>query len=127
MYPESRRIAGHYMQQERPGHTLRTTGLLDEVYLRLFGAAQLDWQNRAHFCAVAREIAYPRGACEGAEREETPRRECGRDVVSEVDAAAPAREEDLVALDEALSRLERIGRARVSSSSSDSLPASDLH
>jgi RNA polymerase sigma-70 factor (ECF subfamily) len=59
VYPELRRIAGRYMRQERSGHTLRTTGLVNEVYLRLFGSKDVDWQNRAHFFgAVAREMRH---------------------------------------------------------------------
>ena len=59
VYPELRRIAAHYMRQERPGHSLRTTGLVNEMYVRLFGTASIDWQSRAHFfAAVAREMRH---------------------------------------------------------------------
>src|SRR5262245_55521983 len=44
IYPELRRIAAHYMRQERPNHTLKTTGLVNEMYLRLFGQTEVDWQ-----------------------------------------------------------------------------------
>src|SRR5262245_11830942 len=58
-YPELRRIAAHYMRQEQPGHTLRTTALVNEMYVRLFGRSQTDWQSRAHFfAAVAREMRH---------------------------------------------------------------------
>jgi RNA polymerase sigma factor (TIGR02999 family) len=53
---ELRRIARRYMLMERPGHTLQTTALVNEAYLRLVGQAQLDWQNRAHFLAVAARL-----------------------------------------------------------------------
>jgi RNA polymerase sigma factor (TIGR02999 family) len=109
IYPELRRIAAHYMRQERPGHTLRTTGLVNEVYLRLFGAARVDWQNRAHFfAAVAREMRHI--LVDYARARNAKKRPEGHVVVSmrEADPAAPARDEDLVALDEALERLERI-------------------
>jgi RNA polymerase sigma-70 factor, ECF subfamily len=109
VYPELRRIAAHYMRQERPGHTLRTTGLVNEVYLRLFGAAQPDWQNRAHFfAAIAREMRHI--LVDYARARNSKKRLDGNAVVSlsDVDAAAPEREADLVALDEALSRLEQI-------------------
>jgi RNA polymerase sigma factor (TIGR02999 family) len=109
VYPELRRIAAHYMRQERPGHTLRTTGLVNEVYLRLFGAAQPDWQNRAHFfAAIAREMRHI--LVDYARARNAKKRPDGNVVVSlsDVDAAAPERESDLVALDEALSRLEQI-------------------
>jgi RNA polymerase sigma factor (TIGR02999 family) len=109
IYPELRRIAAHYMRQERPGHTLRTTGLVNEVYLRLFGAGRVDWQNRAHFfAAVAREMRHI--LVDYARARNAKKRPEGNVVVSirDVDLAAPARDEDLVALDEALGRLEHI-------------------
>ena len=59
VYPELRRIAARYLRQERPGHTLRPTGLVHEVYMRLFGREHANWQNRAHFFgAVAREMRH---------------------------------------------------------------------
>jgi RNA polymerase sigma factor (TIGR02999 family) len=109
VYPELRRIATRYMRQERTGHTLRTTGLVNEVYLRLFGPDDSTWQNRAHFfSAVAREmrhilVDYARA------RNAKKRPDAHLHVsLSDVDVAGEEREEDLVALDEALSRLERI-------------------
>ena len=58
-YPELHRIAARYIREERPDHTLRTTGLVNEMYVRLFGAMQLDWKSRAHFFgAVAREMRH---------------------------------------------------------------------
>jgi RNA polymerase sigma factor (TIGR02999 family) len=109
VYPELRRIAGHYMRQERPGHTLRTTGLVHEVYVRLFGTERVTWQNRAHFfAAVAREMRHI--LVDYARARNAKKRPDGNVLVSlsDVDAAASEREEDLVALDEALSRLERV-------------------
>ena len=59
VYPELRRIAARYLRQERPDHTLRPTALVHEVYMRLFGSADANWQNRAHFfAAVAREMRH---------------------------------------------------------------------
>jgi len=109
VYPELRRIAAHYMRQERPEHTLRTTGLVHEVYVRLFGRARLGWQNRAHFfAAVAREMRHI--LVEHARARNRKKRPEGNVLVSlsDVDAAASERTEDLVALDEALSRLEQV-------------------
>jgi RNA polymerase sigma factor (TIGR02999 family) len=97
------------MHQERPGHTLRTTGLVHEVYLRLFGADAGDWQNRAHFfAAVAREMRHI--LVDYARARNAKKRPDANVVVSlsDVDPAASERGEDLVALDEALSRLEQI-------------------
>jgi len=56
VYQELRRLAGHHMQQERSGHTLQATALVHEAYLRLAGPQNLDWQNRAHFFAMAAQV-----------------------------------------------------------------------
>ena len=52
VYQELHRAARRYMARERTGHTLQTTALVNEVYLRLFGLREVSWQNRAHFLAV---------------------------------------------------------------------------
>jgi RNA polymerase sigma factor (TIGR02999 family) len=109
VYPELRRIAVRYLKQERPDHSLRPTGLVHEVYLRLFGAEEANWQNRAHFfAAVAREMRHL--LVDYARARNAQKRVDGnvRISLSDVLVAADAREEDLVALDEALSRLEQI-------------------
>src|SRR6266513_1572106 len=56
VYDEIRRIAHRYVQREREGHTLQTTALVNEAYLRLAGRQQIDWQNRAHFFAVTAQV-----------------------------------------------------------------------
>ena len=109
VYPELRRRAIRYLRQERPGHTLRPTGLVHEVYMRLFGPEPASWQNRAHFfSAVAREMRHL--LVDYARARNAKKRSEGnvRISLSDVYAAADARDEDLVALDEALSRLEQI-------------------
>ena len=53
VYQELRRLALRYMRQERAGHTLQATALVNEVYLRLVDVNRIQWQNRAHFFAVA--------------------------------------------------------------------------
>jgi len=53
VYEELRRLAHHFMQGQRPDHTLQTTALVDEAYLRLADQTNPSWQNRAHFFAVA--------------------------------------------------------------------------
>ena len=53
IYEELRRLAHHYMSRERPGHTLQTTALVNEAYVRLVDRKNVDWQNRAHFFAIA--------------------------------------------------------------------------
>jgi RNA polymerase sigma factor (TIGR02999 family) len=109
VYPELRRIAARYLRNERPGHTLRTTGLVNEVYVRLFGSEGAHWQNRAHFfAAVAREMRNL--LVDYARARSAKKRPDHKVLISlgDVDPTADARDEDLVALDEALSRLERI-------------------
>ena len=109
VYPELRRIAAHYMRQERRGHTLRTTGLVNEMYLRLFGTASVDWQSRAHFfAAVAREMRHI--LVDYARARHAKKRGDHRLAISlsHADIAAGERPEDVLALDEALSRLEAI-------------------
>src|SRR6266849_3184382 len=56
--PELHRLAHHYMSRERAGHTLQTTALLNEAYLRLVDNTKPLWQNRTHFLAAA--VQYPR-------------------------------------------------------------------
>lgn len=53
VYRELRRMAGRLLQNERPGHTLQSTDLVHEVYLRLVNAREVDWQHRAHFFAIS--------------------------------------------------------------------------
>ena len=56
VYQELRRLAKHQMGRERSGHTLQTTALVNEAYLRLIDVSQVRWQNRAHFYAVAAQL-----------------------------------------------------------------------
>jgi RNA polymerase sigma factor (TIGR02999 family) len=109
VYPELKRIAARYLRQERPDHSLRPTGLVHEVYLRLIGAERATWQNRAHFfAAVAREMRHL--LVDYARARNARKRGDGNVRISldDVHATAEPRDEDLVALDEALSRLEQI-------------------
>jgi RNA polymerase sigma factor (TIGR02999 family) len=56
VYDEIRRIAHRYIQREREGHTLQTTALVDEAYVRLAGSQSVAWQNRNHFFAVTAQV-----------------------------------------------------------------------
>lgn len=56
VYRELHRMARRYMASERPGHTLQTTALINEVYLRLVDSPQISWQNRAHFFAICAQL-----------------------------------------------------------------------
>lgn len=53
---ELHRLAHHYMSRERAGHTLQTTALVDEAYLRLVGQKNIDWHDRAHFFGIAAKL-----------------------------------------------------------------------
>ena len=109
VYPELRRIAARYLRDERPGHTLRPTALVHEAYLRLFAPAGANWENRAHFfAAVAREMRHllvDYARAKNAKKRAAPN---VRISLSDVNASADPRGEDLVALDEALSKLEAV-------------------
>jgi RNA polymerase sigma factor (TIGR02999 family) len=56
IYNELRQLARHYMSRERPGHTLQTTALVNEAYVRLVNRKHVQWQNRAHFFAIAAQL-----------------------------------------------------------------------
>jgi len=56
VYDELRRVAGHYLRRERPGHTLQGTALVHEAYMRLIDQTRVQWQNRAHFLGVAAQM-----------------------------------------------------------------------
>jgi RNA polymerase sigma factor (TIGR02999 family) len=56
VYDELRRIAHRYVQRERDGHTLQTSALVNEAYLRFAGQGRIDWQNRSHFFAVSAQV-----------------------------------------------------------------------
>jgi RNA polymerase sigma-70 factor (ECF subfamily) len=56
VYGELRSLAAHYMRNERSGHTLQPTAVVHEVFLRLSGTAQVNWQDRAHFFAIAARL-----------------------------------------------------------------------
>jgi len=56
VYQELRRVAKRYLGRERAGHTLQTTALVNEAYLRLIDVSQVEWQNRAHFFAVSAQL-----------------------------------------------------------------------
>src|SRR5438093_209818 len=56
VYKELHRLAHRYMRGERPDHTLQTTALVNEAYLRLIDSSKVRWQNRAHFLAISAQV-----------------------------------------------------------------------
>jgi RNA polymerase sigma factor (TIGR02999 family) len=109
VYDELRKLAAQRLAQERPGQTLQATALVHEAYLCLVDAEQAQqWNSRGHFFAAAAE-AMRRILVDNARRKQADKHGGGRARVDlpEGLAAAEARPDDLVALDEALSQLER--------------------
>ena len=108
VYQELRRLAGHYMKNERADHTLQPTALVHEAYIKLVND-QFDWQNRAHFIGVAAQ-AMRRILVDHA-REQNASKRGGDQAHINLDDAfvlSPERGSELVALDDALDRLERV-------------------
>jgi RNA polymerase sigma-70 factor (ECF subfamily) len=109
VYAELRRLAARYMRREHPRHTLDTSALINEAYLRLVDARGVQWQNRAHFFAVSAQVMR-RILVDFARTRQNIKRGGGARPLSLDDAiiAAPERGADLLALDEALDRLAAI-------------------
>ncbi len=109
VYDELRRIAARYMRRERPGQTIQATALVHEAYLRLLKDKSRNWQNRAHFLAIAatsmRQILVERARARSAAKRGGSR---DRITLDETTLAAPAETIDLEAIDEALDTLARL-------------------
>lgn len=106
VYDELRRMAHRYLGRERAGHTLQSAALVNEVYLKMVGGQQLDWQNRAHFFAVAAQLIRMI-LVDYARTRNRDRRGGGAQRVSLDDALLVADEQsaELVALNDALNSL----------------------
>ncbi|HEY2963043.1 MAG TPA: sigma-70 family RNA polymerase sigma factor [Pyrinomonadaceae bacterium] len=102
---ELHRIAHRYMSRERPGHTLQTTALVNEAYLRLVDQ-KMQWQNRSHFFGIAAELMR-RILVDHARSHQYAKRGGGAQKIRLNEAMLMARERssDLVALDDALTSL----------------------
>ena len=115
VYAELRKIAHRYMNRERAGHTLQTTAVVHEAFLRLLGNPQENWQNRAHFYAIAAQmmrrilVDYARANLRAKRGGETT-----RVALEDIDAPVtePALDPDLIALDAALGKLAEIDPRR---------------
>ena len=106
--PELQRLAHRYMSRERSGHTLQTTALLDDAYLELSDKTRPQWQNRAHFFAVAAQLMR-RIMVDHARRRQALKRGGGaiRITLDESVASTETRAVELLALDDALEKLAR--------------------
>lgn len=110
VYQELHRLAGVYMRGERPGHSLQTTALVNEAYLRLRKADGIRWQNRAHFYAVAARTMR-RVLVDFARARRQQKRDGGQQVdLDEVLTISADRSADFVALDDALRALATLDR-----------------
>ena len=106
VYHELRQMASRYLRRESGQHTIRTTDLVHEAYLRLINESDQSWENRAHFFAVAAR-AMRQFLIASARRRKAAKRGGGRAAVTFEDGALLIQEksEHLLALDEALSEL----------------------
>jgi RNA polymerase sigma factor (TIGR02999 family) len=113
VYEELRRLARHYMRGERPGHSLQTTALVNEAYMRLIDYKSMQWQNRAHFFAVSSQLM--RRILVDHARRHNLKRGGGVQHVSleETAVLGDDRAADLVALDDAMNALAQLDPRKV--------------
>lgn len=106
VYNELHRLARYYMSGERTGHSLQTTALVNEAYLRLTDYKRMRWENRAHFFAVSAQLMR-RILVDHARRHNLKRGAAVDHVSLEETAVVRERDENLVVLDDALQALSR--------------------
>ena len=109
VYDELHRLAHQYISRERPGHTLQTTALVNEAYLRLVGQKDVNWEGRSHFFAVSAQVM--RHILVDYARQHTSAKRGGGIQKVELDGEAtvtPERATELVALDEAMQALNKL-------------------
>ncbi len=116
VYDELRRMARRYMRRERDGHTLQTTALVNEAYLRLVDVHNVSWQDRAHFFAVSAQMMR-RILVDAARARASERRGGGavRAELEEIPDLSSGRDREIVAIDDALKELAEMDprKARV--------------
>jgi RNA polymerase sigma factor (TIGR02999 family) len=106
VYDELRRLAAHHLRRERPDHTLQPTALVHEAYLRLVDQTQVRWQNRAHFFGIAAHLMRQILVNHALAHHAAKRGGTALKLTLEEAASVPKGQDvDLVALDEALTRL----------------------
>jgi len=113
VYEELRRLAAVKMSQEKPGQTLQATALVHEAYIRLVGSQNQDWSGRTHFFTAAAE-AMRRILIDNARRKQRLKRGGDRQKVglADVEPAVEKPSDELIALDEALTRLAEIDKIK---------------
>jgi len=108
VYNELRRLAHRYLQRERPGHTLQSTALVHEAYLRLMKQEGLAFESRAHFFGICAQLMR-QILVEHARSQRAAKRDFGRRLTLDDAAnAARIRSVDLIALDDALTDLAKL-------------------
>lgn len=106
VYEELRRLARQCMRGEHAGHTLQTTALVNEAYLRLVNSSRVQWQDRAHFFAIASQLMRRVLVDEARKRHNLKRGgEYTRVTIDQVELSSQPRDVDLLALDQALDGL----------------------
>ena len=109
VYRELRRLAAHYMRGEKPGQTIQATELVHEAYLRLVGQERIEWQGRSHFLAMA-ATSMRRILVDRARRKMAERHGGGGEKIQLEEGLvfSPEKSKDMIALDDALNRLEAV-------------------
>jgi len=113
VYRELRQMARHFLRKERPGHTLQSAELVNEVYLRLVDIEQVEWQHRAHFFAVSATLMR-RILLDRARRRASAKRG-GNPQFVDLDGVldvSSGRARELIALDDALNTLASVDPRR---------------
>jgi RNA polymerase sigma factor (TIGR02999 family) len=113
IYDQLRNLARHYMSGERTDHTLQTTALVHEAYVRLAGSSNVDWQNQRHFFHAAAEAMRRILIDRGRQRRQLkrgggPSGPPKRVPLSAIDPAFEADADQILAVDEAILRLEQL-------------------
>jgi RNA polymerase sigma factor (TIGR02999 family) len=109
IHAELRKLAASYLRRERPDHTLQATALVNEAFLKLVDQRSVGWQNRAHFFGIAAQLMR-RILVDHARAHHAAKRGSGEARLSldEATVAAPEADVDVLALDEALTRLAAV-------------------
>ena len=109
IYGELHKLAASYMRRERRGHTLQATALVNEAYIRLIGQHDVEWQSRSHFFGVAARVMR-RVLLDHARRRQAAKRGGPHEQIRVQDSLllSESQLDTVVAVDEALTRLEKI-------------------
>ena len=108
VYEELHRLARNFMRRERPDHTLQTTALVNEAYMRLIDQRNVRWQNRAHFFAIAAKMMRRILIDHARKRASAKGGGAGKLSLEEAAVLSDERAAELIALDEALESLAKI-------------------